>query len=110
MSRSSAAQASVFAALGDETRLELVGRLCTGPQSIAQLASGAANTRQAITKHLEVLTRAGLVHDAWKGRERLFELEARRLDDARAFLERVSQKWDERLGHLKTMLEDGEDE
>jgi DNA-binding transcriptional ArsR family regulator len=108
MSRSSAAPASVFAALGDETRLELVGRLCTGPQSIAQLATGAAMTRQAITKHLEVLTRAGLVHDAWKGRERLFELEARRLDDARVFLERISQRWDERLGRLKTMLEGDE--
>jgi DNA-binding transcriptional ArsR family regulator len=105
MSRSSAAQASVFAALGDETRLELVGRLCQGPQSIAQLASRASITRQAITKHLEVLAGAGLVRDARRGRERLFELEARRLEDARAFLDKLSQRWDERLARLKDLVE-----
>jgi DNA-binding transcriptional ArsR family regulator len=109
MSRSSAAQASVFAALGDETRLELVDRLCTGPQSIAQLASGASITRQAITKHLEVLAQAGLVHDAWRGRERLFELESRRLDEARTFLERLSQRWDTRLTRLAQLVEEDDE-
>jgi DNA-binding transcriptional ArsR family regulator len=109
MSRSSAAQASVFAALGDETRLELVDRLCTGPQSIAQLAEGAEITRQAITKHLEVLAQAGLVHDARRGRERVFELEARRLGDARAFLERLSQRWDTRLARLKQLVEEDDE-
>jgi DNA-binding transcriptional ArsR family regulator len=109
MSRSSAAQATVFAALGDETRLQLVDRLCTGAQSIAQLAAGAAITRQAITKHLEVLAQAGLVHDAWRGRERRFELETRRLDDARSFLERMSQRWDTRLARLKTMVEEADE-
>ena len=48
--------AAVFAALGDETRLRLVAALCAGgAMSIAQLTAGSAMTRQAVTKHLEVL-------------------------------------------------------
>src|SRR5687768_6430448 len=67
--------APVFAALGDETRLRLVTRLCTdGPMSIARLSAGADVTRQAITKHLEVLAHAGLLKDFRQGRERLFEV------------------------------------
>ena len=54
--------APLFAALGDETRLKLVGRLCVdGPLSIARLSEGAGVTRQAVTKHLETLGDAGLV-------------------------------------------------
>src|SRR5688572_15972503 len=57
-----AGAAPVFAALGDETRLGLVVRLCTGgPMSIARLTAGAGVTRQAVTKHLHVLGGAGLV-------------------------------------------------
>src|SRR2546428_8000572 len=52
--------APVFAALGDETRLRLVARLCTeGPLSIVRLSAGAAVTRQAVTKHLHALAAAG---------------------------------------------------
>jgi DNA-binding transcriptional ArsR family regulator len=106
MSRSSAAQAELFAALGDETRLALVARLCAGPQSIGQLASAAPVTRQAVTKHLHVLAGAGLVRDRWRGRERLFELETRRLDDAKRWLEQVSARWDARLAKLKALVEE----
>jgi DNA-binding transcriptional ArsR family regulator len=106
MSRNSQHAAPVFAALGDPTRLELVSRLCAGPMSIAQLASGAAVTRQAITKHLEVLADAGLVRDARRGRERIFELEAARLDEARRYLDHVSQRWDEALARLKKLVEE----
>ena len=53
---------TIFAALGDEKRLALVGRLCAeGPLSISQLTAGSAVTRQAITKHLTVLAGAGIV-------------------------------------------------
>ena len=56
--------APVFAALGDETRLALVARLSSeGPLSITRLTAGSAVTRQAITKHLDVLATAGLVSD-----------------------------------------------
>ena len=104
MSRRSAAP--VFAALGDDTRLALLARLgADGPSSIARLTDGAAITRQAVTKHLHVLAGAGLVRDAWRGRERIWELAPGRLDDARRFLDRISRRWDQRLERLKNLVE-----
>jgi DNA-binding transcriptional ArsR family regulator len=97
----------VFAALGDQTRLDLVARLCAGgPLSITRLSAGSPITRQAITKHLNTLAEAGLVRDIWAGRERLWEVEPRRLDEARRCLERISSQWDEALARLKSTLED----
>lgn len=98
--------APVFAALGDETRLKLVARLgSAGPQSIAQLSEGSDVTRQAITKHLLVLDEAGLVHSEKRGRERIWEFDAGRLDEARRFLEEVSSQWDKALHRLKEFVE-----
>jgi uncharacterized protein YndB with AHSA1/START domain len=66
--------ASIFAALGDETRLRLVSRLCDdGPMSIAKLTAGFAITRQAITKHLRVMEDAGLVRSTQHGRESIWQ-------------------------------------
>ncbi|MGB6699774.1 MAG: metalloregulator ArsR/SmtB family transcription factor, partial [Methylocella sp.] len=66
----------MFAALGDETRLSIVTKLCRGqPQSISQLTKGSKLTRQAITKHLRVLETAGVVHSVRSGRESLYEYE-----------------------------------
>jgi DNA-binding transcriptional ArsR family regulator len=99
-------QAPVFAALGDETRLLLLARLCErAPCSISQLAEGSSITRQAITKHLRVLENAGLVRGEMSGRECLFEIEPKPLDEVRDYLERVSQRWDEALARLKTFVE-----
>jgi DNA-binding transcriptional ArsR family regulator len=104
--RSLRASAPVFAALGDETRLRLVARLCDhGPLSIARLTTGSNVTRQAITKHLHVLADAGLVRGTRDGRESVWELEPRRLEEARRYLDLVSKKWDEALGRLKAFVE-----
>jgi DNA-binding transcriptional ArsR family regulator len=90
--------APVFSALGDETRLSLLARLCErAPCSISQLAEGAAMSRQAITKHLRVLEGAGLICGEMAGRECLFEMEPKPLEDIRAYLDLVSQRWDEAL-------------
>ena len=98
--------APLFAALGDETRLKLLVRLCAdGPHSITRLGSRLPLSRQAITKHLEVLAQAGLVRSARQGRERLWELEPARLGEARQVLERISQKWDEATGRPKEFVE-----
>ncbi len=98
--------AHIFAALGDETRLKLVARLCSaGPLSIAKLTTGAEVTRQAITKHLTVLEGVGLVRGVRSGRERLWELEPRQLEEARRYLDLISSQWDEALGRLKLLLE-----
>jgi DNA-binding transcriptional ArsR family regulator len=97
---------AVFAALGEDTRLALVARLSArGPQSITRLASGADVTRQAITKHLHVLAGAGLVHDVRRGRERIWELDTKRLDDASRWLDQISKRWDDALDRLKRFVE-----
>jgi len=99
--------APLFAALGDETRLALVDRLCTGgPLSITRLTTGSAVTRQAITKHLQILADAGLVHDIRRGRERIWELDTDQLDEARRYLDGIARQWDEALGRLKMFVED----
>lgn len=102
-----ASSAPVFAALGDERRLRLVARLCTdGPVSITRLASGADVSRQAITKHLHVLARAGLVRGVRQGREQLYELDGQQLQQARQYLDVISRQWDEALNRLKLLVED----
>jgi DNA-binding transcriptional ArsR family regulator len=98
--------ATVFAALGDPTRLRLVQRLSSdGPQSIAGLTSGAGVTRQAITKHLSALADAGLAKSARHGRQVVWSLETRRLEIARRHLDFVSSRWDEALERLRDFVE-----
>src|ERR1700752_2493819 len=97
--------APIFAALGDETRLKIVAVLCAGGAfSIAQLTAGTDITREAVTKALQVLPRAGLVHHVKAGRERLWEFEPSQLDEARRSLERIAQQWDVALGKLKAAV------
>jgi DNA-binding transcriptional ArsR family regulator len=99
--------ASVFAALGDPTRLALVGRLSGGaPLSIARLTEGSALTRQAVTKHLRVLESSGVVGRQRAGRESLYRLEPRAIQDVRAYLDGVSRQWDDALARLKAFVED----
>jgi DNA-binding transcriptional ArsR family regulator len=99
-------RASVFAALGDETRLSVLARLAKGePQSIARLTGGTRLTRQAVTKHLRVLEGAGVVRSVRVGRESHFSLEAKSIVDAREYLDLVSRQWDAALGRLKAFVE-----
>ena len=99
--------APVFAALGDTLRLGLLGRLSAdGPLSIRRLSEGTGVTRQAITRHLEALGRVGLVRDARRGRERVFSLDAKRLEIARHYLDRVVAQWDAAADRLKAFVED----
>lgn len=100
-------QAPIFAALGDETRLSLIARLCrVSRQSISQLAEGTSLTRQAVTKHLQVLQRVGLVRSARVGRETLFEFDATPIETMTQYLDLVSAQWERKLGDLKTFLEE----
>ena len=98
--------APLFAALGDETRLRLLIRLSSrGPGSITQLSAKSDVSRQAITKHLSVLSKAGLVRSTRRGRERVWDLEPKRLDDAHAYLEHLSRQWDDALDRLREFVE-----
>jgi DNA-binding transcriptional ArsR family regulator len=100
------AHATVFAALGDETRLELVAKLCGGaPRSISQLAKGSKLTRQAITKHLRVLERVKIVRSVRAGRESLFEFDPEPIEEINKYLDFVSRQWDQALSRLKSFVE-----
>jgi DNA-binding transcriptional ArsR family regulator len=100
-------RAVLFAALGDETRLALVAQLGSGKAaSITQLAAGSRLTRQAVTKHLRVLERAGFVRCRREGRESLFALDPNPIEQMRSYLELVSRQWDAALGRLKAFVED----
>jgi DNA-binding transcriptional ArsR family regulator len=100
-------QAPLFAALGDETRLSLLARLCrVTRQSISQLAEGTRLTRQAVTKHLQVLENVGLVKSVHKGRETLFEFDATPIETMTQYLELVSGQWGKKLADLENFLEE----
>jgi DNA-binding transcriptional ArsR family regulator len=100
-------RASVFAALGDKTRLKVLAKLTSGePQSISRLTSGTHLTRQAVRKHLRVLEGAGVVRFMRVGRESLFELETKPIDDLREYLAQVSRQWDGALARLKSLVEE----
>ena len=99
--------APVFSALGDDTRLALVRKLCNGKRhSISQLTAGSKLTRQAITKHLHVLESVGIVHAVRSGRERLFEFDPQPIKEMTNYIDRVSRQWDESLARLKSFVED----
>ncbi|HMK34273.1 MAG TPA: metalloregulator ArsR/SmtB family transcription factor [Desulfomonilaceae bacterium] len=101
--------APIFAALGDETRLHLIAVLCSGgAASIRQLTAGTEITRQAVTKHLQVLADAGLVRDTKVGRERLWEFESTQLEQARHSLDVIAAQWDRALAKLKMTVESGD--
>ncbi len=110
MSRPSRARrtnpAPIFAALGDATRLSLLAKLSGGQQhSIAQLSQDATVTRQAVTKHLRVLEKAGLVARTRVGRESLFIFRPEQIVEARTYLDAVSQQWDTALARLQAFVE-----
>jgi len=98
--------APVFFALGDKTRLQLIAVLCAGGAfSISQLTANTHITRQAVTKHLQVLADAGLVTDVKIGRERLWQFDPAQLEEARRTLEVIGRQWEDALGKLKAALE-----
>ncbi len=101
------ARVPAFVALGHKTRLSLVAKLSRGrPCSISQLTGGSKLTRQAITKHLRVLERAGIVHSVRMGRESLFEFDPKPMAEIKEYLDFVSAQWDQALSRLKAFVED----
>jgi DNA-binding transcriptional ArsR family regulator len=106
IARSSESLATIFAALGDPTRLKLVAVLCAGGAlSIAQLTAGTDISRQGVTKHLQVLADASVVRDMKLGRERLWQLEPGQIEAGRHTLEVIGRQWEVALGKLKAFVE-----
>lgn len=99
--------APVFAALGDTTRLELLSRLGDGQShSITELTEGFDLTRQAVTKHLRVLDKAGVVKCKRVGRETRYYIRPGSVSGARDYLMRVSEQWDKTIERLRTVLDE----
>jgi DNA-binding transcriptional ArsR family regulator len=98
--------APIFAALGDQTRLSLLAKLCDGQsRSIAKLSADTRLTRQAITKHLRVLEQAGLVSSRRIGRESQFAFRPEPITELRSYLDSVSRQWDGALARLRAFVE-----
>jgi DNA-binding transcriptional ArsR family regulator len=97
--------ARLFAALGDETRLDIMARLCAkGPLSITELTAGSRVTRQGVTKHLRVMERSGLAHCTRRGRESIWEVDRRSVEKAQRYLEQISTQWDMALARLQAFV------
>ncbi len=98
--------APVFAALANKTRLRLVVRLSEGGRvSTVHLTRGTGVSRQAVTKHLKALAKAGLVRSERSGRERLWDLRTEQLARVGRELEQISKQWDEALARLQKLVE-----
>lgn len=104
---SATAAASVFDALGDPNRLQIVIGLCdTGPRSTLQVAQALPLSRQATTKHLELLLAAGVVSSAKHGRERVWTVQPQPLTAAGDYLTTLSVSWDRAIERLRLFVED----
>ncbi len=95
-----------FAALADPTRRAIVARLARGEASVTELAEPFAMSQPAISKHLKVLERAGLVARGRDAQRRPRRLQARPLRDASEWLERYRQFWEARFQRLDALLEE----
>ena len=97
----------MFAALGSVARLELVARLSDGKaHSIASLTDGLDLTRQAVTKHLQVLKLAGIVNSQRVGRESRFSIKPDPISNAKDYLQQISDQWDQAIVRLRVQVEE----
>ena len=97
---------ATFAALADPTRRAILTRLADGEASVTELAAPFAMTQPAISKHLKVLERAGLVSRGREAQRRPCRLQPRPLAEANAWLEHYRRFWEGRFQHLDVLLEE----
>jgi DNA-binding transcriptional ArsR family regulator len=96
---------AVFSALADPTRRQIVARLARGPATISELAEPHAMTLPAVSKHLRVLERAGLLRREREGWYHRCSLDARPLEDAVSFITRYRAFWEDTLEQLAHHVE-----
>jgi len=97
---------ATFAALADPTRRAILARLASGEASVMELAEPFAMSQPAISKHLKVLERAGLISHGREAQRRPRRLEAKPLEEANEWLERYRQYWEENFQRLDVLLEE----
>jgi DNA-binding transcriptional ArsR family regulator len=96
---------AVFMALADPTRRAVLRRLADGPANPTELAGGLPVTRQAVSKHLDVLQEAGLVRGDRAGREHRYRLTPGPMGDAASWMADVGSRWDRRLEDLRKQFD-----
>lgn len=104
MEMSSDQLTSVFGALADPTRRAILGRLVEGDATVADLTAPFAMSQPAISRHLKVLERAGLISRSRRATARLSHLQAEPLRDATEWLARYRAYWEESHGRLDALL------
>ncbi len=97
---------TTFAALADPTRRAILAKLASGEASVAELAEPFEMSQPAISKHLKVLERAGLISGGRDAQRRPRKLEAAPLEEASEWLERYRQFWETSFQHLDALLEE----
>src|SRR5215475_2597242 len=97
---------AVFGALADPTRRAILARLASGEATVNELAEPFAMTQPAISKHLKVLERAGLISRDRDAQRRPSRLEPKRLAEANAWLEQYRRFWEASFARLDTLLEE----
>ena len=97
---------ATFAALADPTRRAILGRLASGEASVAELARPFAMSQPAISKHLKVLERAGLISRGRDAQRRPRRIEGQPLAEASAWLARYRQIWEANFQRLDALLDD----
>lgn len=97
---------ATFAALADPTRRAILARLATGEASVNDLAKPFKMSQPAISRHLKVLERAGLIRTGLDGQRRPRRIEAAPLQEANAWLEKYRQFWEVRYDSLDVLLEE----
>jgi DNA-binding transcriptional ArsR family regulator len=103
-----AERAPIFDALGDPNRLRIIIRLCDGgPCSTTEVTQVVSVSRQATTKHLLMLEAVGLVSSERRGRERIWQVKPRPLNEASEYLTALSRRWDDAITRLRAFVENG---
>ena len=97
---------ATFAALADPTRRAILARLASGEASVAELAEPFAMSQPAISKHLKVLERAGLIRRGRDAQRRPARIEAKPLQEANMWIERYRELWEANYARLDALLED----
>ena len=103
---------AVFTALGDRTRRDIVARLSGGEATVKELAEPYAMTMQAVSQHIQVLERSGLISRSRHRQTRPCRLEPATLAAALSWIEESRRTWSERMDRLETHLarvQEGED-
>jgi DNA-binding transcriptional ArsR family regulator len=97
---------STFAALADPTRRAILARLAAGEANVTELARPFDMSQPAVSKHLKVLERAGLISRSREAQSRPCRLEVRRLKEATEWMERYRRGWEESFDRLEGVLEE----